>query len=189
MAKNEILIELSESEGSKFGKEDFALQSLPQKVFSSVWAVECEVNNGGFSQYFLNSSAETAAFVADALELIDDGKAAWMARGFQLYLPLAALGRTKTFGGIPGEIEPYGFASLDSGGSMYTVVNPAQAVNRIELPQLSRSQATAGDGRILFRDAGFEPRGRPFCYSGRRADSRGGLRQVRGSALRDGNRG
>jgi hypothetical protein len=45
-------------------------QSVPQKVFSSVWAVESEVNNGGFSQYFLNASAETASFVAEALEAI-----------------------------------------------------------------------------------------------------------------------
>jgi hypothetical protein len=70
MDKNEILIALSESEKTKFGKEDFALQSFSQKVFSSVWAVESEVNNGGFSQYFVNSSAETAAFVANALEAI-----------------------------------------------------------------------------------------------------------------------
>ena len=70
MTKNEILINLSEAERTKFGKEEFALQTLPQKVFSSIWAVESEVNNGGFSQYFLNSSAETAAFVADALETI-----------------------------------------------------------------------------------------------------------------------
>lgn len=70
MNKNSILIALSESEQAKFGKEDFALQSLPQKVFSAIWAVESEVNNGGFSQYFLNSSAQSASFVADALETI-----------------------------------------------------------------------------------------------------------------------
>src|SRR5258708_26400252 len=70
MDKNSILIDLSESKRTKFGKEDFETQSVPQKVFSSVWAVESEVNNGGFSQYFLNSSAETSAFVAEALEAI-----------------------------------------------------------------------------------------------------------------------
>ena len=70
MNKNEILIGLSESENTKFGKEEFENQSVPQRVFSSVWAVESEVNNGGFSQYFLNSSAETAAFVAEALDAI-----------------------------------------------------------------------------------------------------------------------
>lgn len=76
MTKNEILIGLSESEQTKFGKEDFALQSFPQKVFSSIWTVESEVNNGGFSQYFLNSSAETAPFVAEALDTIGAPKTA-----------------------------------------------------------------------------------------------------------------
>lgn len=70
MDKNSILISLSESEKTRFGKEDFALQSLPQKVFSAIRAVESEVNNGGFSQYFLNSSAESASFVVQALETV-----------------------------------------------------------------------------------------------------------------------
>jgi hypothetical protein len=70
MNKNVILIRLSESENTRFGKEDFALQSLPQRVFSAIWAVESEVNNGGFSQYFSNDSAESASFVVKALETI-----------------------------------------------------------------------------------------------------------------------
>jgi hypothetical protein len=70
MNKNEILIGLSESENTRFGKEDFVIQSLPQKVFSAIWAVESEVNNGGFSQYFSNDSAESAPFVTQALETI-----------------------------------------------------------------------------------------------------------------------
>src|SRR6185437_17005777 len=74
--KNEILIGLSESEKTKFGKQDFALQSLTQKVFSAIWAVESEVNNGGFSQYFSNDSAESASFVVQALETIGAPKTA-----------------------------------------------------------------------------------------------------------------
>jgi hypothetical protein len=70
MNKNEILIGLSESENTRFGKEDFAVQSPPQKVFSAIWAVESEVNNGGFSQYFSNDSAGSASFVVQALETI-----------------------------------------------------------------------------------------------------------------------
>jgi hypothetical protein len=70
MNKNEILIALSESDKTKFGKEEFCIQSVPQKVFSSIWALESEVNNGGFAQYFLNLSSETAGFVAEALETI-----------------------------------------------------------------------------------------------------------------------
>jgi hypothetical protein len=34
MTKNHILIRLSESKQTKFGKEEFARQFLPQKVFS-----------------------------------------------------------------------------------------------------------------------------------------------------------
>jgi hypothetical protein len=74
--KNHILIGLSESERTKFGKEDFASQSVPQKVFSALWEVESEVNNGGFSQYFVNSSAESAHFVVDALRMIGAPKTA-----------------------------------------------------------------------------------------------------------------
>jgi hypothetical protein len=76
MNKNGILISLSESDKTKFGKEDFARQSQPQKVFSTMWAVESEVNNGGFSQYFLNDSAESAPFVVEALETIGAPKTA-----------------------------------------------------------------------------------------------------------------
>lgn len=76
MNKNEILIDLSESEMTKIGKEEFAHQSPPQKVFSAVWEVEAEVNNGGFSQYFANDSAESASFVAEALEKIGAPKTA-----------------------------------------------------------------------------------------------------------------
>jgi hypothetical protein len=70
MNKNSVLSSLSESEKTKFGKEDFARQSLPQKVFSAIWAVESEVNNGGFSQYFFNSSGESASFVVEALQTV-----------------------------------------------------------------------------------------------------------------------
>jgi hypothetical protein len=76
MNKNGILIDLSESGKTSFGKIDFAEQSFPQKVFSAIWAVESEVNNGGFSQYFLNSSSESASFVVTALETIGAPKTA-----------------------------------------------------------------------------------------------------------------
>lgn len=70
MDKNGLLIALSESDATSYGQVDFAAQSVPQKVFSAVWAVESEVNNGGFSQYFFNSSCESAGFVREALETI-----------------------------------------------------------------------------------------------------------------------
>jgi hypothetical protein len=76
MDKNNILVNLSESDKTQFGRQDFAEQSLPQRVFSALWALESEVNNGGFSQYFLNGSGETAWFVVEALETIAAPKTA-----------------------------------------------------------------------------------------------------------------
>jgi hypothetical protein len=67
MDKNQILVLLSESEKTKIGKEDFEAQSVPQKVFSAIWVLEAEVYNGGFTQYFQNSSSETAGFIVEAL--------------------------------------------------------------------------------------------------------------------------
>ena len=91
------------------------------------------------------------------LEFLDEEKGHWFARVQRIYERLQSEGRTKTFGGIPGDVQPYGFGSLDAGGAVYTVVNPAQALAEIELPTLSRVQATLGNGRVIFRDAGFVP--------------------------------
>lgn len=76
MTKNHILIGLSESDKTAFGKQEFARQSQPQKVFSAIWAVESEVNNGGFSQYFLNGTGESTPFVVEALRTIEAAKTA-----------------------------------------------------------------------------------------------------------------
>jgi hypothetical protein len=76
MNKNKALIALSESNKTSVGKESFTAQSIPQKVFSSIWVLEAEVNNGGFWQYFANCSNETACFVEEALTSIGATKAA-----------------------------------------------------------------------------------------------------------------
>jgi hypothetical protein len=91
------------------------------------------------------------------VEFLSDDDARWFAEVQSLYLRLQAVGRMKTFGGIPGEVKPYGFGSVDSGGAVYTVMNPAQSVAEIEMPLLSRTQHSLERGRILFRDAGFAP--------------------------------
>jgi len=91
------------------------------------------------------------------LEFLSDEQARWFAKVQSMYAPLQARGRTKTFGGIPGEVHPYGFGSFDAGGAIYTVVNPAQSVEQIEMPLLSRVEKQNSHRRVLFRDAGFTP--------------------------------
>ena len=66
--------------------------------------------------------------VYGSLEFLSDDDARWFAKVQSLYLHLQSDGRTKTFGGIPGDIQPYGFGSLDSEGVVYVVMNPAQSV-------------------------------------------------------------
>ena len=92
------------------------------------------------------------------LELMSADDARWYAKAQSLFFHSQAEGRTQTFGGIPGDAEPYGFASVDGAGSVYVVVNPRQAIEKIKLPLLAREQAPLTQGRLLFHDAGFVPR-------------------------------
>lgn len=92
------------------------------------------------------------------LELMSTQDAVWFARVQSLFLHLQSEGRIKSFGGIPGNAQTYGFGALDPDGSVYVVVNPAQEMASIRLPLLSQEQKSLGAGRLLFRDAGFVPR-------------------------------
>jgi hypothetical protein len=91
------------------------------------------------------------------LELIQGGDAAWMARAQALFFELQGLGTIHTFGGIPGDIEPYGFGGVTTRGAVYVAVNPTQTIASITLPRLAPGQSALGVGRIQFRDAGFVP--------------------------------
>jgi len=108
-SKNNILITLSESDKTQFGKQDFESQTTPQKVFSAIWAVESEVNNGGFSQYFLNDSCETASFVAEALKTIGAPQTAdickrAIAAGFPADLPKTSEAISKAASAFSDEV-------------------------------------------------------------------------------------
>lgn len=92
------------------------------------------------------------------LELMSDKDARWFARVQSLYLHFQSEGRIHTFGGIPGDVQTYGFGALDADGSVYVVVNPAQNVAKIAMPLLAPSQKPLSRGRVLFCDAGFVPR-------------------------------
>lgn len=70
MNKDSYLISLSESEKTNFGKVEFQAQCTEQKVFSAIWALESQVNNGGFLQYFSSWDGETANFSPFALRQI-----------------------------------------------------------------------------------------------------------------------
>jgi hypothetical protein len=76
MEKNRILVQLAESPRSQYGKVAYEKQSKPQQVFSAIWGLESEVNNGGFAQYFGNSAGEMAVDTEAALRAIGAHRAA-----------------------------------------------------------------------------------------------------------------
>jgi hypothetical protein len=91
------------------------------------------------------------------LEFLSDADARWFATAQSMYMSFETKGRTRTFGGIPGDVQPYGFGSIDADGEVYAVTNPAQGVAEVELPKLTKQQGELREGRVIFRDAGFVP--------------------------------
>lgn len=53
-----------------FWGKPFEKLSEPEQVFRAIWELEGDVNNGGFAQYYFNSSGNTAWFAPAALEQI-----------------------------------------------------------------------------------------------------------------------
>ena len=68
--KNKYLIALSENPATQFWKVSYEELTAAEKVFVSVWELEAEINNGGFNQYFFNSSGDNARHCVAALERI-----------------------------------------------------------------------------------------------------------------------
>ena len=65
--KNDTLIELSENPATRFWKLEFDELTLPERVLVSIWELENSVNNGGFENYYIGSSGDTAFAVENAL--------------------------------------------------------------------------------------------------------------------------
>ena len=68
MDKNEALIALSEQ--GRFWNVAFEELSAAERVFRAIWDLESDVNNGGFDQYYRNSSGDTAYHAVEALNEI-----------------------------------------------------------------------------------------------------------------------
>lgn len=67
---NRRLIRLAESPNIRFWRVDYDQLSFPERVFVLIWELESEVNNGGFHQYFLNSTGARAPHIVEALKAV-----------------------------------------------------------------------------------------------------------------------
>ena len=79
MDANAWLIDLSERSATRFFATPFAQLTAPEQVFVAVWTLEADVNNGGFDQYYLNSSGDYAWHAPAALRAIGAEKTASIA--------------------------------------------------------------------------------------------------------------
>jgi hypothetical protein len=75
MADETRLFKVAEEIGSKSP----AFLSYAQQIFRLIWELEAEVNNGGFQQYFYNSSGRDAPNVETALRTVGAHKCADLA--------------------------------------------------------------------------------------------------------------
>jgi hypothetical protein len=53
---NHRLVKFSESPNIRFWRVDYDQLSFEERAFGLIWELESEVNNGGFHQYFWNST-------------------------------------------------------------------------------------------------------------------------------------
>jgi len=78
------------------------------------------------------------------LSLFDSDDAEWMAQAQLLIEAAFSQGPAESFGGVPGETDPYGWIV---GGRLLALVNPSPITTITIIP--------AGDWRVLFQDDGF----------------------------------
>jgi hypothetical protein len=55
---------------SRFWRVEYDVLSTPERVFRTIWELESEVNNGGFDQYFFNTSGRLVPNIVAALHAI-----------------------------------------------------------------------------------------------------------------------
>lgn len=94
------------------------------------------------------------------LDLLDETQGRWFAKVQGWYLDLQKTGEFRTFGGLPGKGEAYGFAALHEGSGLLAVVNPGQTIAELPLPVPAGSKV-----QVLFRDAGFAVEAAPSPLS------------------------
>jgi hypothetical protein len=75
-----FLIGVSEKVFARSEKVGFDGLTDPERVFYCVWILEGQVNNGGFDQFFFNSSGNYSTETVDALEKIGAAKTAGIVR-------------------------------------------------------------------------------------------------------------
>lgn len=88
MARNiEILSAICNSPNAMLWTLDFDELTWAEKVFRVVWGTIGELDNGGFDQFFFNSSGDTAGFAPEAFSAIGATQVAEIIRAANSLFP------------------------------------------------------------------------------------------------------
>jgi len=91
---------ITESERTEFGRIAFGGQNGAQKVFSSIWELESQVNNGGLDAYLRYTDSEVVSYAPIALREVGAMQCcAIVERALQLVAPLPSTRRSVHVGG------------------------------------------------------------------------------------------
>jgi len=74
--KNQRLVRMAKRLATRWDNVPYDGLGSAEQVFRSIWELEAEVNNGGFPQYFENSSGRIAPYAEAALRAIAATRAA-----------------------------------------------------------------------------------------------------------------
>jgi hypothetical protein len=85
--RESYLIRLSDQVVPLVWEEPPAEMSDAERVFICIWQLEAEVNNGGFAQYYTNSSGDLASAAPAALESIGAPHTASIVRAANALFP------------------------------------------------------------------------------------------------------
>lgn len=80
LAQLEYVLAASDAVIGKYLESGLRFMSEPEKTVCVVWLMDTEIKNGGFDQYFFNSSGDTSVEAVGALERIGATRAASLVR-------------------------------------------------------------------------------------------------------------
>ncbi len=101
-------IETNFKEGEQYTLDKISKLTKGKQAIFSIWMLQAEVNNGGFNQFYYNSSGQFSEMAKDGLEFIGAGKFAELVEKANM-----------TYSKIKGELESKDDGTIESFSESY----------------------------------------------------------------------
>jgi hypothetical protein len=127
------LFKVSEAVWAREANHGFSSLTEPEQTFLCVWSLEAEVNNGGFAQFFANSSGDYASATPGALQRVGAPEmAALVVRAMEVFggsgPPADRESRERAMDKLPGSAAE-AWSTLDD--EFYKLPSPQQGLTAL----------------------------------------------------------